>query len=191
MTSTSRTTSATSSRTAWWCTCSRTTPGRSSRGRSSYGPAPPSSPPARWVWRASPANVLRTGGTTNIGADELDETLERMGGNIESFIGDTSGRLSFSFLSQDAEPGPEPRCRRAPQSGVRAGQDRRGHGGREGGDRPPERRPQRHRRSRDPARCVGRRIIPTPATPSTRRSRRSPVTTWSGSTSTSTTRTTC
>ncbi|RKZ06989.1 hypothetical protein DRQ32_10550, partial [bacterium] len=50
-------------------------------------------------------DVLRTGGTTNIGSDELDETLERMGGTVESWITDTSGNLSFSFLSQDAERG--------------------------------------------------------------------------------------
>jgi predicted Zn-dependent peptidase len=50
-------------------------------------------------------NVIRTGGTTNISADELDEKLERMGGTIESWITDTSGNLNFSFLSQDAETG--------------------------------------------------------------------------------------
>lgn len=50
-------------------------------------------------------DVLRTGGTTSISGDELDETLERMGGTIESSIGDTSGNLRFSFLSQDARQG--------------------------------------------------------------------------------------
>ena len=40
-------------------------------------------------------NVIRTGGTTNISADELDEKLERMGGTIESWITDTSGNLNF------------------------------------------------------------------------------------------------
>lgn len=62
--------------------------------------------PAHLVGLASTTgDVLRTGGTTNIGADQLDETLERMGGTIESFIGDTSGSLNFSFLSQDTERG--------------------------------------------------------------------------------------
>jgi len=50
-------------------------------------------------------DVLRTGGTTSIAADQLDETLERMGGTIESGISDTSGSLRFSFLSQDADQG--------------------------------------------------------------------------------------
>jgi predicted Zn-dependent peptidase len=62
--------------------------------------------PASKVGLASlTGNLLRTGGTTNISADELDEMLERMGGTIESSIGDTSGRLFFSFLSQDADKG--------------------------------------------------------------------------------------
>lgn len=62
--------------------------------------------PAAKVGLASiTGDVLRTGGTANIGADQLDETLERMGGTIESSIGDTSGNLNFSFLSQDAERG--------------------------------------------------------------------------------------
>jgi zinc protease len=62
--------------------------------------------PASKVGLASiTGDVLRTGGTTNVPADELDETLERMGGTIESSIGDTSGSLRFSFLSQDAQRG--------------------------------------------------------------------------------------
>lgn len=62
--------------------------------------------PASKVGLASiTGDVLRTGGTTNVGADDLDETLERMGGTIESSIGDTSGNLNFSFLSQDAQRG--------------------------------------------------------------------------------------
>ncbi len=44
-------------------------------------------------------DVLRTGGTTSIDADALDSELERMGGYIESNIGDTSGSLDFSFLT--------------------------------------------------------------------------------------------
>lgn len=62
--------------------------------------------PASKVGLASiTGNVMRTGGTTSVPADELDETLERMGGTIESSIGDTSGRLFFSFLSEDTDQG--------------------------------------------------------------------------------------
>lgn len=62
--------------------------------------------PANLVGLASTTgDVLRTGGTTNMSADLLDETLERMGGDIESNIDDTSGNLDFSFLSQDTDQG--------------------------------------------------------------------------------------
>ena len=58
--------------------------------------------PASKVGLASiTGDVLRTGGTTTVAADALDEELERMGAYIESGIGDTSGTLRFSFLSQD------------------------------------------------------------------------------------------
>lgn len=52
-------------------------------------------------------DVLRTGGTKNIAADELDEMLERMGAYVESSIGETSGDIEFSFLSKDAKQGLE------------------------------------------------------------------------------------
>ncbi len=52
-------------------------------------------------------DVLRSGGTTSIVADDLDTMLEAMGGQIESSIGETSGQLSFSFLSKDAARGME------------------------------------------------------------------------------------
>ena len=62
--------------------------------------------PAEKVGLASiTGNVLRTGGTTTVDADALDEELERMGGVIESGIGDTSGSLNFSFLTQTADRG--------------------------------------------------------------------------------------
>jgi len=50
-------------------------------------------------------NVLRTGGTETTPADELDAELENMGAYIESSIGNTSGSVSFSFLTQNADRG--------------------------------------------------------------------------------------
>lgn len=52
-------------------------------------------------------DVLRTGGTETMGADELDATLEGMGAYIESNVGDTQGTVNFSFLSKDAKRGLE------------------------------------------------------------------------------------
>lgn len=50
-------------------------------------------------------DVLRTGGTENVPADELDERLERMGAFIESNISDTQGQVNFSFLREDIDQG--------------------------------------------------------------------------------------
>jgi zinc protease len=50
-------------------------------------------------------DVLRTGGTHSIDADALDAELERMGAYIESNIGNTSGSVSFSFLTATASRG--------------------------------------------------------------------------------------
>ena len=62
--------------------------------------------PADKVGLASVAgNVLRTGGTETITADELDAELENMGAYIESNIGNTQGTLSFSFLTRTADRG--------------------------------------------------------------------------------------
>jgi len=64
--------------------------------------------PAEKVGLASvTGNVLRTGGTETIPADELDMTLERMGAYIESSIGNTSASISFSFLTRTADRGLE------------------------------------------------------------------------------------
>lgn len=62
--------------------------------------------PADKVGLASVAgDVLRTGGTETIPADELDAELEAMGAYIESGIGNTSGTVSFSFLTQNTDRG--------------------------------------------------------------------------------------
>ena len=62
--------------------------------------------PAEKVGLASvTGNVLRTGGTETVSADDLDAELERMGAYIESSIGNTSGSLSFSFLTPNASRG--------------------------------------------------------------------------------------
>ena len=62
--------------------------------------------PADKVGLASVAGeLLRSGGTTTVDADDLDSELERMGGYIESNIGDTSGSISFSFLTATAGRG--------------------------------------------------------------------------------------
>lgn len=50
-------------------------------------------------------DVLRTGGTKNIAADDLDEKLEAMGAYIESGISESSGSVSFSFVDKDAKEG--------------------------------------------------------------------------------------
>lgn len=49
--------------------------------------------------------VLRTGGTRSNPGDELDERLESMGAYIESNIGNSSGSVRASFLSEDAAEG--------------------------------------------------------------------------------------
>jgi predicted Zn-dependent peptidase len=62
--------------------------------------------PASKVGLASvTGDVLRTGGTTNIAADDLDAKLESMGAYIESNIGQSSGSVNFSFVDKDAAAG--------------------------------------------------------------------------------------
>jgi zinc protease len=64
--------------------------------------------PASQVGLASVmGDVLRTGGSNKIAADDLDAELERMGAYIESGIDDTSGSVSFSFLREDIGRGLE------------------------------------------------------------------------------------
>jgi zinc protease len=52
-------------------------------------------------------DVIRTGGTTSISGDDLDELLESSGAYIESNIGGSSGSVSGSFLSDKAATGLE------------------------------------------------------------------------------------
>jgi predicted Zn-dependent peptidase len=62
--------------------------------------------PAAKVGLASvTGDVLRTGGTQTISADELDTKLEAMGAYIESGISDDSGTVSFSFVDKNAAEG--------------------------------------------------------------------------------------
>lgn len=52
-------------------------------------------------------SVLRTGGSSSVPGDELDERLESWGAYIESRIDDAQGSVSASFLSEQAEEGLE------------------------------------------------------------------------------------
>jgi len=47
--------------------------------------------------------VMRTGGTTARSGDELDEDLENIAASVESSIEETSGEVSFSALSANAD----------------------------------------------------------------------------------------
>ena len=47
--------------------------------------------------------VMRTGGTTARSGDQLDEDLENIAASVESSIEETSGEVSFSALSENAE----------------------------------------------------------------------------------------
>jgi zinc protease len=47
--------------------------------------------------------VLRTGGTRSKTGEELDEQLESIAASVESGIGETSGRVSFSALSENTD----------------------------------------------------------------------------------------
>jgi zinc protease len=46
--------------------------------------------------------VLRTGGTQSKTGDQLDEELENVAASVESSIGETSGRVNFSCLKENA-----------------------------------------------------------------------------------------
>ena len=48
-------------------------------------------------------SVMRTGGTPGQTGDQLDELLEGMAASVESSIGETSGRVSFSALKENTE----------------------------------------------------------------------------------------
>src|SRR5262245_47194254 len=47
--------------------------------------------------------VMRTGGTKNTTGDQLDEKLENIAATVESSIGESSGRVSFSALKENAD----------------------------------------------------------------------------------------
>ncbi|MBP1774603.1 MAG: peptidase domain protein [candidate division NC10 bacterium] len=47
--------------------------------------------------------VMRSGGTRTRTGDELDSLLENMAASVDSRIGETSGRVSFSALSENTE----------------------------------------------------------------------------------------
>jgi zinc protease len=47
--------------------------------------------------------VLRTGGSKDEPGDQLDEKLENIAASVESSIGETSGRLSFSALKENTD----------------------------------------------------------------------------------------
>jgi predicted Zn-dependent peptidase len=49
--------------------------------------------------------VLRSGGTETVPGDQLDERLESMGASIETEIRPTEGRVTASFLGQNASEG--------------------------------------------------------------------------------------
>ena len=50
-------------------------------------------------------SVIRTGGSTNISCDALDDLLETMGATVETFIGDGSGGLVLSLFKNDIDKG--------------------------------------------------------------------------------------
>lgn len=49
--------------------------------------------------------VMRTGGTTSIPGDELDEILEGMAASVETWIGGTEGGASMSLMKEDLDRG--------------------------------------------------------------------------------------
>jgi zinc protease len=60
--------------------------------------------PADQVGLASLAGtVMRTGGTQQHSADELNQLLEQRAASVETSIGDSSGSASFDALSEDSE----------------------------------------------------------------------------------------
>jgi len=62
--------------------------------------------PADQVGLASmTGSVMRTGGTTNITGDELDERLAFLGGSISTSIRSRSGNASLSVLAKDTDEG--------------------------------------------------------------------------------------
>lgn len=54
---------------------------------------------------AMTGEVMRTGGTENVAADDLDERLAYLGARLRTSIGTTSGRASLSILMKDAHEG--------------------------------------------------------------------------------------
>jgi zinc protease len=51
------------------------------------------------------ATVMRTGGTTAVGADSLNTVLEMIGGGLETTVGDASCQATLNVMAKDAELG--------------------------------------------------------------------------------------
>src|SRR5438876_5291626 len=47
--------------------------------------------------------VIRSGGTKSLTGDQIDEKLENIAASVESDIGETSGRVSFSALKENTD----------------------------------------------------------------------------------------
>lgn len=62
-------------------------------------------PPGKEGLAAMAGAVMRTGGTKNISADDLDERIAFLGGRLSTSIRTTSGRASLSILMKDADEG--------------------------------------------------------------------------------------
>ncbi|HSW48640.1 MAG TPA: insulinase family protein, partial [Bryobacteraceae bacterium] len=60
-------------------------------------------PPAKIGLAQITGTVMRTGGTASQTGDQLDELLEGMAASVESGIGETSGRVSFSCLKENVD----------------------------------------------------------------------------------------
>lgn len=60
-------------------------------------------PPDKIGLAGMTGTVLRTGGTKSKTGDELDEELENIAASVESGIGETSGRVSFSALRENID----------------------------------------------------------------------------------------
>jgi len=62
-------------------------------------------PPEKVGLASITGQVMRTGGTTNIGGDDLDLKLESMGASVEVSVGSTQGNATASVLSENLEEG--------------------------------------------------------------------------------------
>jgi zinc protease len=60
-------------------------------------------PPDKIGLASATGMVMRTGGTTKNTGNELDEKLENIAASVESSIGESSGRVSFSALKENTD----------------------------------------------------------------------------------------